>query len=300
MTIFYPDVSGWTPVTIRPDTVFAVCKATQASTLVDPYYSGFVTQCINLRIPHAAYHWLNHGNITAQVDHALMFVENTPLMLDAEDMSGNTGFNGSLTVNDIVDFVTLYRRAGGICHVVYLPKWYWENNMSRPDLSIFNSMGLSVVSSNYSAPYSDNGPGWASYGGIAPKIWQYTSAFPYSGELVDMNAFKGSVDELIALFSGGNIMTPDQEKELLRNAHNADWTLTQLAAGFETIGGLISIDGTQAPPIHNILTDILKTVKTLTVPASVLTDQDRTLITGLTNAITSLEAVLKAAGNATP
>jgi hypothetical protein len=52
---------------------------------------------------------------------------------------------------------------------------------------------MMLVSSDYTT-YNDLGPGWASYGGMTPLVWQYTSSASLNGRSpVDFNAFKGSL-----------------------------------------------------------------------------------------------------------
>jgi len=135
------------------------------------------------------------------------------------DLEPTTGSNPS--VQDALDFATRYRARGGLCTLVYLPHWYWANpvgspagGMGSPSLTPLAAAGLSLISSNYTG-YSDTGPGWAPYGGVAPVIWQYTDALPYSGQSVDFNAFRGTVADLQALLGyTEDDMTPDQANQL--------------------------------------------------------------------------------------
>jgi len=60
-----------------------------------------------------------------------------------------------------------------------------------------------LVSSDYTG-YSDNGPGWAAYGGMTPVIWQYTSSAALNGvSNVDMNAYQGTLADFQAQVSTG-------------------------------------------------------------------------------------------------
>jgi len=204
MTIFFPDVSGYNGgLRIQPNTVAVGARATLADRVADASYTGFRQQAATLGALFFAYHWLNHGNAAAQAQWCFQHVGGTPLMIDAEDVAGNTGYAGPLTVQDILAFTTAYRALGGVVHLVYLPHWYWQNDMGSPDLRPLAAAGLALVSSNY-ATYSDTGPGWAPYGAVTPTIWQYTDKLPYGGQAVDFNAFRGSVTELRALIEGGS------------------------------------------------------------------------------------------------
>lgn len=202
MTIFFPDLSHFNSCDIQIDTAAAICKATQGSTLLDPKYGMYRDQAKALGVYFMAYHWLNAGNYIAQANFCFARVGKTPLMIDAEDVHGNTGYTRILTVDDILGFTSEYRHAGGIVSLVYLPHWYWQNNMGSPDLTPLTQAGLSLVSSNYRT-YSETGAGWASYGGMTPVLWQYSSSFPYGGDTrVDFNAYRGTIEDFKALTSG--------------------------------------------------------------------------------------------------
>lgn len=200
MTIYFPDLSHWDGAQIEPGTVAVIAKATQATSIADPTYPTHKAQAANTGAIFAAYHWLNATSLDAQARWCHQNVGDVPLMIDAEDVPGNTGYTRTLAVLDIVTFAQAFRALGGTCNLVYLPHWYWER-MGSPDLSPLAAAGLSLVSSNYTT-YSDDGPGWAPYGGLTPVIWQYTNALPYGGSHADFNAFKGTVGDLWALMSG--------------------------------------------------------------------------------------------------
>jgi hypothetical protein len=205
MTIFFPDVSHFTPVTIEPGTVAVVSKATHGFHFKEASYLTFQAQAKKQNAYYVAYHWLNHGDASAQANYCYATVGKTPLMIDAEDVPGNTGYNGYLTVDDILAFVAAFRELGGVVHLCYLPQWYWSLHMGHPDLTPLQEAGVWLVSSNYTT-YSDSGPGWATYGGCQPVVWQYTDALPYGGGSVDFNAFKGTLDEFKQLVGGTNVM----------------------------------------------------------------------------------------------
>src|SRR2546429_6289331 len=105
MTIWFPDVSNYTPVPIQPATAVVIARATLSSSYADPHYQTFRQQAAAVGAFFCAYHWLNHGNIQAQAQWAHSHVGSTPLMLDCEDVSGNTGYAGSITTGDIMSFV---------------------------------------------------------------------------------------------------------------------------------------------------------------------------------------------------
>jgi hypothetical protein len=127
-------------------------------------------------------------------------------------------------------FVDAYRAAGGIIHDVYLPRWYWEV-LGRPSLTGFADRRMILTSSNYVA-YSDSGPGWAPYGGMTPRVWQYTSTGPGA---MDWNAYRtaaasigAAVSELWSLLNTGTAAT--MKRQLRKVAANRGQTLHGLVA----------------------------------------------------------------------
>ncbi|MEU3455220.1 hypothetical protein ABZ671_16740 [Micromonospora sp. NPDC006766] len=110
----------------------------------------------------------------------------------------------------------------------YLPKWFWEGNLGRPDLRVLD---MALVASNYGsnptgapgAVYAkaggDSGPGWAAYGGVNPSIWQYGSniACPGASRTTDCNAYRGTLAQLRALLTKDDTMTPAQFLAILKD-----------------------------------------------------------------------------------
>lgn len=196
MTIFFPDVSNHQGAMSLAGAVACIAKATEGTTFKDKYYTHYRDQALAMGIPFAGYHWIHNSDIDAQAHNAFSVVgPNIPLMIDDEDI------NDGLSVSRTLAFVSAYRALGGTVTLEYLPHWFWEDYGS-PDLRPLGRAGLSLISSNYTT-YSDTGPGWAPYGGMTPAIWQYTSTAHFNGvQNVDFNAYKGTVEQLRALFNG--------------------------------------------------------------------------------------------------
>lgn len=214
MTIRYPDVSNWNAGLSLSGAAAAVAKASQGTGYRDPYFAGFRAQAANLGVPFAGYHWLDTTDAAAQARNAFAVVgAGTPLMIDDEQPP--------ISVGHTLAFVAAYRQLGGTVTMEYLPQWVWSRSGS-PDLRPLATAGLSLVSSNYTT-YSDTGPGWTAYGGVTPTIWQYTDAQPFNGRSVDFNAFKGTIEQLRAVFAGrGGSMTGEADK-----AFSATYTGTE-------------------------------------------------------------------------
>lgn len=198
MTIRFPDVSQYTPNVDPAAYPILIARATLSDRVADSTYTTFKAKAAAAGTLFVAYHWLNHGNLAAQAQWAYQHVgPGVPLMIDAEDKAGNTGYAGPLTVDDLIGFATAYRTLGGTVSLAYVPAWYWSGAMSAPSLRPLTAAGLGLVSSNYpAAGYTETGPGWAPYGGVAPVQWQYTST------PIDMNAYRGTVAEYAAMVGG--------------------------------------------------------------------------------------------------
>lgn len=198
-TIFFPDVSGYQGgLKVPAGTVALLAKATEGSSFVDSWYSNFKVQAASVGAVFGAYHFLWGGTVT-EARHVYQVVGKTPLMMDVENTAQ------PLHLADVVAFVRNYRALGGVVHLAYLPHWYWQGTMGSPSLVPLAQLGVALVSSNYTA-YSDAGPGWAAYGGVTPRQWQYTDALPYGPpgrqKPVDFNAFRGSAADYRALLTG--------------------------------------------------------------------------------------------------
>jgi glycosyl hydrolase family 25 len=168
-----------------------IAKATEGTSFVDDRYSTNRSRTLAGGWPFAGYHFLTTQSASAQARHAHATIGSTPAMLDVE-----TGTTGNPSLSLTLAFIDAYRSLGGVLHLVYLPKWYWSGAWGSPSLKPLIDRGMALISSQYTT-YSDDGPGWNSYGGMKPAIWQYTST------PIDTNAFKGTQAALGDLFREG-------------------------------------------------------------------------------------------------
>lgn len=204
MTIYYPDVSHWRKGLNLSGAIAVCAKVTESTDYFDDTYAGFKDQASKVGAFFFAFHFLRHGNAAAQARYCYSKNGKVPLMLDIERRyDPANGIDSRPTLADTCEFIDEYRQAGGICNLVYLPHWYWQDYMKSVSLQPLRDRHMWLVSSNYTT-YSDSGPGWASYGGMTPKIWQYTSTKSFGGQAtVDFNAYKGTVQQLQSLAAKG-------------------------------------------------------------------------------------------------
>lgn len=232
MTLAYPDVSNHEgAMVLEPGTVAVCAKASEGTGYTDPYYGHYRSEASRVGALFFAYHFLHQGSGVAQAEYC--FAVTGPGVNAMIDHEPTTGSNPS--VQDAVDFAVRYRQLGGLCTLDYLPHWYWQQ-LGSPSLQPLAAAGLSLISSSYTT-YSDAGPGWASYGGMTPVIWQYTDAFSYSGQSVDFNAYQGSVADLQALlgYTQEADMTPDEHR-LLANVERITSYMCRYADAAENGG----------------------------------------------------------------
>jgi Glycosyl hydrolases family 25 len=187
MTIFFPDIASYQAGLDLAGALVVLAKATEGLGYTNPEYGPFHTEAARHGTFFCAYHFLSAGNGAGQAAHAHSVIGGTPAMLDFEP----AGTAPSLA--DAVAFIDAYRKAGGTCWLCYLPRWYWQQ-LGSPDLGPLRQRGMLLVSSNYAAGYTDanSGAGWASYGGMTPTVWQYSSTTPFNRQRVDFNAYRGS------------------------------------------------------------------------------------------------------------
>ena len=200
MVLFYPDVSGYQGNIDLAGVPAACAKATEGGSYASPFYAAQKNEAAKAGAFFFAYHFLHAGNGRQQALWCRSKTPGVPLMLDFEP----TG-SSEPRLPDAVAFITAYRGAGGVCNLVYLPHWYWQQ-IGAPDLKPLRDLGMLLVSSAYPGSYTgDHGSGWQPYGGMDVTIWQYTSTQVLHGQKVDYNAYRGTLDQLESLVRTGKL-----------------------------------------------------------------------------------------------
>lgn len=166
----------------------------------------------------AAYHYLrapSEGSSIAQQVAASLEVmgprHKRPVWIDVETSGG------TLTAADIMDCKRLYEQAGVRVVGVYSYIPYWEGRIAggEPDTRQFGAVWVANYPDSRRVPFKEL---WNRIpkdkfdyplGNQKPKLWQYSgnAAVPGWGSGVDANVFRGTKDELRALFYGGNNKT---------------------------------------------------------------------------------------------
>lgn len=176
-------------------------KVTQGAGFKDPYWPTFRQWCETNNTSWLGYHYVDQSNPDAQ---AANFVANNGgawAMLDFEQGAGN--------ISQFWNVVNAFNNHGVSVSMAYIPNWYWQQ-IRQPALTYLTSNQISLVSSNYPGGTGipqhiytgPSGPGWVSYGGCAPTVWQFTDQALIGGVNVDCNAYLGAGPNLDALFTG--------------------------------------------------------------------------------------------------
>lgn len=187
---------------------YFICRTAQAKggpygTVIDRAYGKHKANVARTGKPFSAYFYLGAGlSPKANVDlHASVEPDRgVPLMLDWETGSGNGAF-----LRQCYDAFTA---AGYYVWGLYAPRWYWASQGS-PDLSwgppLVSSRYVDNIAGGYESEYASTPESyWTGYGNQAVRMLQFTSSGrlqPYPSNNIDLDAFKGTVADLVAWWS---------------------------------------------------------------------------------------------------
>jgi hypothetical protein len=128
-----------------------------------------------------------------------------PFLLQADCERWNDDPATTPTITEVNAFCD--RLAGAMPKLIpvgYLPPWVYGNSVGAFRYPLWASRFV-TGSSHYRALYpGDDAAQWGTYGGRAPAILQYTSNATIGGQSTcDANAFRGTLDQLVALVAPG-------------------------------------------------------------------------------------------------
>ncbi|GAA5086966.1 hypothetical protein GCM10023319_34700 [Nocardia iowensis] len=152
-----------------------------------------------------------------------------PIQIDYEDLTGTP------SLADLLARVEAITARGFELLPIYLPRWYWRDNMGCPDLSglpvpIWNSHYVTGTATPAQLYPGDNHPGWEPMGGKDIAILQFSSTAAISGQLIDVNAIRGGRDQLKRLFR----KDPDMQlTDIIINKDGNPVTLADLLASLD-------------------------------------------------------------------
>lgn len=196
---------------------FAIVRTTDG-TYKDRCYRSHLEDAESAGLITAAYHYLrspSEGTTVAQQVQASIEVmgdKKRPVWIDVET-------NAGLHVNDIRACRDEFRKRGVRVIGAYSYVPYWEGRIapSEPDSHEFGAFWVAAYGTNSKgAPRSiypgDNHRQWNyPLGNQKPSLWQFGSNAQVAGFSVDINAYRGSKEQLRALFYGGAPKTEDKK-----------------------------------------------------------------------------------------
>lgn len=188
----------------REGFVFATHKVTEADNYLDPYW-GRAREEMARHFPgrHGGYVFCRTNvDPNREADFLAKHMStDIPLQVDYEDTkNGGSG-------DDLFRRVRAYQERGFHLLPIYLPRWFWDGHMGRPNLAglpvgIWNSHYTS--NTGFASTLYERHPAlnaaWADLGGKKVELLQFTEKALVANQLIDANAFRGTEAELDAMF----------------------------------------------------------------------------------------------------
>jgi GH25 family lysozyme M1 (1,4-beta-N-acetylmuramidase) len=194
---------------------FLTHKASEGSSVRHAHYGTVLTRGRDAGIPVlGAYHVVRSApSITSQVAYLTATLDaatpwwrvhpNFFIQVDLEHWAGD-----SVPATVGCAFADAVRRATGKYVIVYASHGQYGNTIPA-GCDLWNAAYPSSRAAHYSALYpGDGGTGWNIYSGRTPVIWQYASTATIGTQPgCDANAFRGTLDQLLALTRSGGTPT---------------------------------------------------------------------------------------------
>lgn len=231
MTIYGPDISSYQQGLDLSKLIadFVIAKATEGTYYTDSCYQGWRKQAASLKRPFVWYHFLSLEPAAAQAAHTAANVgdRTLPGMIDFEPEGGHKP-----SLAQAIAYWDAAHAEGLHVPLLYLPHWYWQE-LGSPSLAAFAARGVHVVSSSYPGGHGtpqalypgDKASGWNAYGGLTPALYQYTNQASDGGQLLDYNAFRGTLEQLLELLdptSGGDVALDNTDARTVWSYTNGD------------------------------------------------------------------------------
>lgn len=198
---------------------FVILKSTEGANWQSAWFRRHLDRARAAGLLVAAYHYVRAGDAQAQVNNIVGIVpKDVPLILDIEAGGGDLGLAWDLT--------NRLRANGYRLPLLYLPRWYWQQ-IGSPDMSGLPPLWFSsypfdragYASAVYDRQRSFLDRQWGGYGGLGVEILQFSDEGNVAGRSpIDVNAYRGTREQLAALLGGGagDDLTPEQDA-LLRD-----------------------------------------------------------------------------------
>lgn len=213
----------------RDGVVFFTHKATENTNVKHLHFGEAMARARDAGVPFlGAYHVVRSPrNAQQELDYFLSYVDRAAPWLWKHD--------GSFIQVDLEKwpydavpaaegeaFADLAEAQVGKVAVIYASKGQYGNELAGTSHELWNanyplSYQTGTLRELYNRAGGDSGPGWATYSGRTPKIWQYTSSARIGSQnTCDANAFRGSEEDFRAMIQGDDVALTPEEHGWLR------------------------------------------------------------------------------------
>jgi hypothetical protein len=179
------------------------------------------------------------GTITAQVAYFMAHVNSaTPwwrdvpgffFQCDLEHWSNSKGVYDAVAPSYGVQWCDLVRQATGRTVVLYAPAWAYGNSIGGADPLWASNYGTNPAGHYREAYPGDASTRWGAYSGRTPAFLQYGSNLTIGTQPgCDANAYRGTLDQLRTLLTGGTPM-PTPYELAAEAANEYGWARAQMA-----------------------------------------------------------------------
>lgn len=196
---------------------FFTHKATESTNVKHKHYGQALNRALSAGISFlGAYHVVRSStSINSQVSYLLDYVNAaTPwwdefpgffFQVDLEKWPYD-----AVPASKGEDFADVLEDRTGHRALIYASKGQYGDSLRGTSHPLWNAHYGSNLARGFKQLYADrggdNGPGWASYSGVSPKIWQYGSnAIIGSQHTCDANAFKGTRDDFAKMIGATTV-----------------------------------------------------------------------------------------------
>ena len=201
-----------------------------------------------------------HGSVTSQVDYFLNRVESqTPWwrehpywmwQVDTEWWSSNGVYYDKVSPEIGAEVCRQLRERTGRFVVHYAPYWCYKQtvpNVAPLWSSAYPSHSTLSPQIIYPTVGGDSGSGWIAYSGQVPMIWQFSATSTIGVQpRCDANAFRGTIEQLKTIVSGGAHVAEDFTEANKLDISNSAWEWFHTIDGKNMRDALAEIYGIMA------------------------------------------------------
>lgn len=184
---------------------FCILKATEGNTFIDSTFRSYLSQCRDVGMVFAAYHYYKSSvTVARQLDWIESHIpHDVPVILDCERGSGES-------VAMWRTLIGLLKDKGYSVPLIYIPKWYWSL-IGSPSLEglppLWGSHYVTGQAHGKTLFQAVRPDWWGGYGNNYVAMLQFSSSALVDGcpPDIDISAFVGSETDIRHLFGSGTM-----------------------------------------------------------------------------------------------